>query len=302
MNLERFRRNKLIVLKQSAMAYQAARAMEDNHIGAVLVSGPIGLAGIVTDRDLALAVLGGDLDPDTATISEIMSEGVISCEVHKTLDDVARLMQEYRVRRIPITEDGTLAGLITLDDLIVDGSVSGEVLRGIVTAQLEVEAPQKAAGVIHPKAPVDDALRAAGRTRALIRARARAKLSHDKLVANVAGACRLEPDRAERALMICLCMLCRRLMPEEAQHTIAQLPSLLQAQLDQCLDGPDRSVTVDAISDELARALGMTRNIADSTMQTVFRVIGETVSQGQIDEVRGGLPEQMKYLFAPVAA
>jgi len=66
MNLERFRRNKIIVLNQQSMANQAARAMEDNHIGAVLVSAPKGLAGIVTDRDLALAVLGGDLDPESS--------------------------------------------------------------------------------------------------------------------------------------------------------------------------------------------------------------------------------------------
>jgi len=66
MNLERFRRNKIIVLNQQSMANQAARAMEDNHIGAVLVSAPKGLAGIVTHRDLALAVLGGDPDPESS--------------------------------------------------------------------------------------------------------------------------------------------------------------------------------------------------------------------------------------------
>lgn len=297
MNLERFRRNKMIVLNRQSMAYQAARAMEDNHIGAILVSGAQALAGIVTDRDLALAVLGGDLDPDTTTVSEIMSEGVVTCDISASLDDVARLMQEHRVRRIPMMDDGRLAGLITFDDLVVDGSIDLETLRAIVVAQLEVEAPQKPAGVLHPKGPVSTEQRAAGRTRALMRAKARAEQVYQKFIFNVTDASGLEFERAERASIISLCMLCRRLVPQEARHLIAQLPSMLQSQLDQCLDGPDRLVTADAIREQLARALGVGPDVAESTMQAVFRVVSESVSEGQIDEVRGGLPAEMKYLF-----
>lgn len=293
MNLERFRRNRMIVLNRESMAYQAARAMEDNHIGAVLVSGPQGLAGIVTDRDLALAMLGGDLDPDNTTLSEIMSEGVVACDVSASLDDVARLMREHRVRRIPIVDDGRLAGLITFDDLVVDGSIELETLRAIVVAQLEVEAPQKPAGVLHPKGPVG----VTGRARALMRAKARAEQVYQKLILSIADTTGLEFERAERASIIGLCMLCRRLDPRESRHLISQLPSLLQPQLDQCLDGPDRMVTADAIRDEVGRVLGAAPEVAESTMQAVFRAVGESVSEGQIDEVRGGLPADMKYLF-----
>lgn len=293
MNLERFRRNKMIVLNQQSLAYQAARAMEDNHIGAVLVSGPQGLAGIVTDRDLALAVLGGDHDPYYITLAEIMSEGLILCDVSTALEDVARLMREHRVRRIPVMDNGRLAGLITLDDLVVDGSIDLEALRAIVVAQLEVEAPQKPAGVLHPKGPVA----VTGRTRALMRAKARAEQVYQKLILNVADTTELEFERAERVTIISLCMLCRRLAPQEARHLIAQLPSMLQPQLDQCLDGPDRMVTADAIREELARAIGAGPEVAESAMQAVFRAVSGTVSEGQIDEVRGGLPADMKYLF-----
>jgi CBS domain-containing protein/uncharacterized protein (DUF2267 family) len=297
MNLERFRRNKMIVLNRQSMAYQAARAMEDNHIGAVLVSGPQGLEGVVTDRDLALAVLGGDLDPDDTTLDEIMSEGVITCEASAGLDDVAQLMLEHRVRRIPVMSNGRLAGLVTFDDLVVDGSIDLETLRAIVVAQLEVEAPQKPAGALHPKGPVDVEQRAAGRTRALMRSKARAEQVYQKLIMNVADASGLGFDGAERASIISMCMLCRRLVPEEARHLIAQLPSLLQAQLDQCLDGPDRLVTTEAIREQLGRTLGAGPDVAESAMQAVFRVNSDTVSEGQIDEVRGQLPGEMKYLF-----
>jgi predicted transcriptional regulator len=120
--------------------------MADNHIGAVLVSDPRGLAGIVTDRDLALAVLGHGLDPTATSLSEIMSEEVVTCDIGADLAQVARLMQEHGVRRIPVTDGGRAIGLVTLDDLVVEGMVGPEALRAIVTAQLEEEAPHKPAG------------------------------------------------------------------------------------------------------------------------------------------------------------
>ena len=103
MTLEQFRRTKMVMLNRQSMAYQAARAMADNHIGSVLVSEPQGIAGIITDRDLALAVLGGDLGPKTTPLGEVMSEDVVTCDVSGELDEVARLMRENGVRRIPIT-------------------------------------------------------------------------------------------------------------------------------------------------------------------------------------------------------
>jgi len=300
MSLERFRRSRMVVLPQSAMAYQAARAMADNHIGSVLVGGPKGLVGMVTDRDLALAVLGGDLDPKKTRLSEVMSEGVISCDIGADIGEVVRLMRDEGVRRIAITENERLVGLVTLDDLVVDGSVGIEDLRSIVSAQLEVEAPHKPAGTLHPEAGAK--LQAAGRARALMRAQARAEATYYRVVTAVADAAGLDRDRAERALLLGACMLCRRLVPQEAEDLIAQLPSMLQPRLEKCLDGPDRAVTADAIRDELARSLGLDREQATITMKSVFKTIGETVSAGQIEEVRGQLPEEMKHLFPETQA
>ncbi len=300
MSLERFRRSRMVVLPQSAMAYQAARAMADNHIGSVLVGGPQGLVGMVTDRDLALAVLGGDLDPKKTRLSEVMSEGVISCDIGADISEVVRLMRGEGVRRIAITENERLVGLVTFDDLVVDGSVGIDDLRSIVSAQLEVEAPQKPAGTLHPEAGAK--LQATGRARALMRAQARAEATYHRVVTAIADAAALDRDRAERALLLGACMLCRRLVPQEAEDLIAQLPSMLQPRLEKCLDGPDRAVTSDAIRDQLARSLGLDLEQASVTMKAVFKTIGETVSAGEIEEVRGQLPEEMKHLFPQTQA
>jgi CBS domain-containing protein len=248
MSLERFRRTKMVVLNRRTLAFQAARAMADNHVGAILVAEKGDLNGIVTDRDLALAILGGDLDPKTTSLGEVMSEEPITCDIKAEVKDVLQLMREHTVRRIPITEGGRLAGLATLDDLIADGSANIEEIRSVVVAQLDAEAPLKPAGLLHPEGAGRADQRPAGRARALVRAEARAQATYDKLVAaiqkNAAG---LDRDRADRALLLSVCMLCRRLAPPEAQHLIAQLPSKLRPRLEQCLDGPDRAVTTAAI-------------------------------------------------------
>jgi CBS domain-containing protein len=287
----------MVILKRGSTVYQAARAMEDNHIGSVLVSEPPGLAGIVTDRDLALAVIGGGLNPKVTYLHEVMSEEVTTCDVSADLDEVVHLMREQGIRRIPVVEDGRPVGLITFDDLIVDGTVEAEALRGIITAQLEVEAPQKPAGMLYPSA----AMTARSRTRALMRAKARAEATYDRMVKAVVAATGLESDRAERALFIAISLLCSRLTPDEAQDLIAQLPSMLQTQLDQCLVGPDRSVSTQTIEDKLSRSLGVTDESAGEIARRVFNVIAKSVSAGQIEEVRGQLPQEMKMLFPGAA-
>lgn len=301
MSLERFRRTKLVTLNRQSKAYQAARAMADNHIGAVLVSDPKGLAGIVTDRDLALAVLGHGLDPTSTALSEFMSEDVVACDVGSDLAHVVKLMQEHGIRRIPITDGGRAVGVITLDDLVAEGAVNAEALRAIVTAQLEVEAPHKPAGLLHPEGAGRKERRAAGRARAIARAKARAQATYDKLVAAVAKTGKLDRVRAERALTVGVCMLCRRLSPEEAHQLVAQLPSLLQSGLEQCLDGPDRNVIITAIEQELGSVLGLDAKGASLALQAVCAAVAASVTAGELAEVRGQLPKEMRQLF-PVAA
>lgn len=298
MSLERFRRTRMVILPKRAMAYQAARAMEDNHIGAILITEPPGLAGIVTDRDLALVMLAGDLAAKTTPLREIMSEDVVACEISGELADVVGIMREHGVRRVPVVENGKPVGLITFDDLVLEDTVRSEDLRAIVKAQLEVESAHKAAGLLRPEGPARTERRPAGRAHALMRAKARTQASYDRLLKMIAErADGLDLARCERALLLSLCMLCRRLTSGEAEHLIAQLPSKLWAELDQCTDGPDRTVTREAIRAEMARALGIEAGRAGSVMAAVFDAVAEVVTPGQMAEVRGQLPDDLKPLF-----
>lgn len=102
---------------------EAARMMRKHHVGAlIVVDQPNDAripAGIVTDRDIVVEVLGNDLDPTTTTVAQVMSSRlVIAQETEDTAVAVER-MHMHGVRRMPIVNhSGSLVGVFTLDDAV----------------------------------------------------------------------------------------------------------------------------------------------------------------------------------------
>ena len=109
--------------------------LDDENVGAVVVvegSRPI---GVVTDRDVALAVSeGGDVS-DT-TVADVMPEELATLEASADSIELARTIGEAKVRRVPVVdENGDLEGLVTLDDLVATISEQLDEVADIVEAQ-----------------------------------------------------------------------------------------------------------------------------------------------------------------------
>ena len=109
---------------------QAARLMEENDCGSLPVvesDQTKRLVGVVTDRDLALRVLGRGLSPDTP-VREVMSGGDVACvRADDSLDDVEKLMGTRQVRRIPVVDpDNRVIGLIAQADLARERKAVGD--------------------------------------------------------------------------------------------------------------------------------------------------------------------------------
>lgn len=113
----------------------AAREMETHNVGSLVVTDDEDrIVGIVTDRDLALA-LGRGRGPDTA-VSEVMSPHVVTIPDDATLDDAASAMDSHAVRRLPVVDDsGRAIGIICLDDLYGYLTQETITLAGAVRAQ-----------------------------------------------------------------------------------------------------------------------------------------------------------------------
>jgi CBS domain-containing protein len=73
MSLRCYRIPRLVALKPSTSVLDAARALENNNIGAVVVQDQGSVVGIVTDRDIAVRVVGQGRDPRTTFLSEVMT-------------------------------------------------------------------------------------------------------------------------------------------------------------------------------------------------------------------------------------
>jgi len=101
MSLARYRWERVVVQSPSRSAYDAARAMESNRIGAVVVQDSGRVVGIVTDRDLALRVIGYELNPTEARLRDVMTPNPATLTVHDSEEQALELMRARRVRRIP---------------------------------------------------------------------------------------------------------------------------------------------------------------------------------------------------------
>ena len=98
----------------------AARMLERENIGALPVCGSDGrLCGVVTDRDIVTRCLAAGQSPSTTAVEEIMTRAVVSARPDMDLERAAGLMGRRQIRRLPVTENGRLCGMLSLGDLAV---------------------------------------------------------------------------------------------------------------------------------------------------------------------------------------
>ena len=112
----------LAVAEPETTALVAAQLMRKHHVGALIVvdalekSRPV---GIVTDRDLVLALMAEGLDPEVFTAGDIMSVELVTANSELDAMNAVQLMRANRLRRIVIVDDdGRLAGIVSMEDLL----------------------------------------------------------------------------------------------------------------------------------------------------------------------------------------
>jgi signal-transduction protein with cAMP-binding, CBS, and nucleotidyltransferase domain len=94
----------------------AARIMRDWGIGAVLVVNDQALYGLVTDRDLVVRAVAESKGPDEP-VGPLSSGDLIAVHANEDTAVAARLMRQHAVHRLPVIEDGQVAGVVSLGDL-----------------------------------------------------------------------------------------------------------------------------------------------------------------------------------------
>ena len=107
-------------VEAGATVADAAREMRDGDVGSVVVVENGTVAGIVTDRDIAVRVVAQGLDPDATRVSEVATMRPVTLTIDQSVDDAIRLVREQDVRRIVVVQDDRAAGIVSLGDLAIE--------------------------------------------------------------------------------------------------------------------------------------------------------------------------------------
>ena len=113
---------------------EAARTMDAGNFGALPVVDRRGeVVGILTDRDICLAIARSERSASEIPVSDVMSRKIFTCEPDDNVDDAMKTMRLHRVRRLPvITAEGRLAGILSMDDIVLHSDAgAGWISAGI---------------------------------------------------------------------------------------------------------------------------------------------------------------------------
>jgi CBS domain-containing protein len=100
---------------------EAAKLMRDIDAGAMVVVNEQGnVAGIVTDRDIAVRAVAEGQDPNQTKVGQVLSADLVTLSPTDTVAQAVKLMRDKAVRRLPVVEAGKPIGIVSIGDLAVE--------------------------------------------------------------------------------------------------------------------------------------------------------------------------------------
>ena len=113
----------------------AARRMQEMDVGSLPVLDGKAVAGIVTDRDIAVRGVAAGMIPQESLVSDVMTDDVRYCRADDSVEQVMAEMGDLQVRRLPVLDAGNeVVGIVALADLATRQSAhTDETLREIST-------------------------------------------------------------------------------------------------------------------------------------------------------------------------
>lgn len=125
-----------ITISPDSLLTTAARKMRNEDIGCLMVEKKGQLQGIVTDRDITCRGLASNQDCSKMHVSDVMTDEVVWCAEEEDVEDALRIMEQMKVRRLPVVaEGGNTVGMLSVGDISTHLSheLSGEVIEAVST-------------------------------------------------------------------------------------------------------------------------------------------------------------------------
>ncbi len=110
-----------------ATVRDAVRQMNDSGVGALLVTEKSHPVGIFTERDVLRRVVDIGRDPNSTRIADVMTSELVVVEPSTRIEQAMAVMTQRRCRHLPVVENGEVAGMVSIGDLIRWVSMNQEV-------------------------------------------------------------------------------------------------------------------------------------------------------------------------------
>lgn len=98
----------------------AARLMKEHDVGAIVVEDKGKVCGIVTDRDITVRAVAAGRESTQTKVGDICSGDLGTVSPGESLDRAIEEMRSRSVRRVPVTDDGSVVGVLSIGDLAME--------------------------------------------------------------------------------------------------------------------------------------------------------------------------------------
>lgn len=111
--------NRIITVQPGDTVATATEVLKRENIGAVMVGGPDGaLSGILSERDIVRAMPEHGPDIFKLTVEQLMTRDVVTCSSDDRVNDLMKKMTAGRFRHLPVVDNGSLTGIISIGDVV----------------------------------------------------------------------------------------------------------------------------------------------------------------------------------------
>jgi CBS domain-containing protein len=106
---------------------EAAQMMREGDFGLLPIGENDRMVGTITDRDITIRAVASGKDPNSTTVRDAMSQGIFYCFEDQSVDEVAAMMGDKQVRRMPVlNREKRLVGIVALGDLATERGADDE--------------------------------------------------------------------------------------------------------------------------------------------------------------------------------
>jgi len=121
---------------------EAAQLMQKHNVGVIPVCDQSGVVGLVTDRDIVVRNIAHGKSPTDTPVKDVMTSQVTTISPDSDIDDATKLMSQNQIRRLPVVENNTLVGIVSLGDMAADQRFDTEVSKALADISIPAK-PQK---------------------------------------------------------------------------------------------------------------------------------------------------------------